>query len=256
MNNGKWDLTEKKALITGGTRGIGKAISQELCSLGAKIAVVARNMDDLEQLKNELECTPSEVLLIQADAGSRGDRQKIIQSISSQWSSLDIIINNVGTNIRKKANEYTTEEVNSIFQTNLYSAFELSTGLFDLMKESENASIVNISSVAGLGHLRTGIIYGMTKAAMHQMTRNLAVEWAPYDIRVNAIAPWYIQTPLAEQVLQNNKYFKDVIKHTPMKRIGQPEEVSALAAFLCMEGASYISGQCIAVDGGFSVNMF
>ncbi|MFW5644433.1 MAG: SDR family oxidoreductase, partial [Bacteroidota bacterium] len=120
----------------------------------------------------------------------------------------------------------------------------------------ESASIVNISSVAGLGHLRTGIIYGMTKAAMHQMTKNLAVEWAPYDIRVNAIAPWYIQTPLAEQILQDNKYFKEVIKHTPMKRIGQPEEVSSLAAFLCMEGAAYITGQCIAVDGGFSVNLF
>ena len=256
MNNGNWDLSEKKALITGGTRGIGKAISHELCSLGAEIAVVARNTEDMEQLKIDLECTPSQILLIQADVGKREDRQRIIESIGSHWSSLDILINNVGTNIRKKAIEYSQEEINIIFQTNLHSALELSTGMFDLMKAAENASIVNISSVAGFGHLRTGIIYGMTKAAIHQMTRNLAVEWAPYDIRVNAIAPWYIQTPLAEQVLQNGKYFKDVIKHTPMKRIGQPEEVSALAAFLCMEGASYISGQCIAVDGGFSVNMF
>jgi len=256
MINGKWDLTDKKALITGGTRGIGKAISHELSSLGAEIAVVARNMDDLKQLKNELEYTPSQVLLIQADVGNQEDRQKIIENIGSHWSSLDILINNVGTNIRKKANDYSHEEINTIFQTNLHSALEISMGLYGLMKESGNASIVNISSVAGLGHLRTGIIYGMTKAAMHQMTKNLAVEWAPYNIRVNAIAPWYIQTPLAEQVLQNKNYFKDVIKHTPLKRIGQPEEVSSLAAFLCMEGASYISGQCIAVDGGFSVNLF
>ncbi|MFW5820743.1 MAG: SDR family oxidoreductase [Bacteroidota bacterium] len=256
MNNGNWDLTEKKALITGGTRGIGKAISRELCSLGAEIAVVARNKDDLEQLKDDLEFTPSQILLIQADVGNPDDRQKITETLGTQWSSLDILINNVGTNIRKKANEYSSEEINSIFQTNLYSALEISLGLFELMKKSESASIVNISSVAGLGHLRTGIIYGMTKAAMHQMTKNLAVEWAPYDIRVNAIAPWYIQTPLAEQILQDNKYFKEVIKHTPMKRIGQPEEVSSLAAFLCMEGAAYITGQCIAVDGGFSVNLF
>ncbi|MFW5877797.1 MAG: SDR family oxidoreductase [bacterium] len=256
MNNGRWDLTGKRALITGGTKGIGKAISAELCSLGAEIAVVARNEENFESLKNDLDCSSSEIWLIKGDVSKSTERQRIISSLKSSWNSLDILINNVGTNIRKKAQEYNSEEVDKIFQTNLNSALELSTGLFDLLKKPGDASIVNISSVAGLGHLRTGIIYGMTKAAMHQMTRNLAIEWAPYNIRVNAIAPWYIQTPLAEQVLQDRNYFKEVIRHTPLKRIGQPEEVSGLTAFLCMPGASYISGQCIAVDGGFSVNLF
>jgi Tropinone reductase 1 len=88
------------------------------------------------------------------------------------------------------------------------------------------------------------------------MTKNLAVEWAPWNIRVNAVAPWYIRTPLAEQVLKNKDYSDEVILHTPMKRIGEPAEVAALVAFLCMPAASYITGQCIAVDGGFSVNLF
>ena len=96
----------------------------------------------------------------------------------------------------------------------------------------------------------------MTKAAMNQMTRNLAAEWADQKIRVNAVVPWYIDTPLARQVLNDPQYLNEVISRTPMKRTGKPEEVASLATFLCMPAASYITGQCIAVDGGFSVNLF
>lgn len=252
----RWNLSGKKALITGGSRGIGRAIAFELCSLGAEIIVVGRNQEDLDILKHELECASITVYLLNADVSKKSERDKIISEISENHGRLDILINNAGTNIRKKATEYSTEEFEHIFQTNLFSAFELSKGLFESLRKSENASVVNISSVAGLGHMRTGIAYGMSKAALNQMTRNLAVEWAPYNIRVNAIAPWYIQTPLAEQVLQNKDYFREVIKSTPMKRIGQPEEVASLAAFLCSNSASYITGQCIAVDGGFSINLF
>jgi len=254
--NSNWSLSGKKALITGGSRGIGKAIAQELCSQGADITVVARNMDDLEQLETDLKCSDYYITTIQADLSDREDRNTLINKICKKDAVWDILINNVGMNIRKRSEEYSNEEFNHIFQTNLYSAFEISTGMFECLKRSDNGSVVNISSVAGLGHLRTGIVYGMTKAAMHQMTKNLAVEWAPYNIRVNAIAPWYIQTPLADQVLKDEKYLLEVVRHTPLKRIGQPEEVATLAAFLCMKAASYITGQCIAVDGGFSVNLF
>jgi Tropinone reductase 1 len=252
----QWNLKGKKALITGGSRGIGRAIATELCYMGAEIIVVGRNKDDLEKLKHDLECATTPVHIITSDVSKIDARNKIISEISENHDRLDILINNAGTNIRKKANEYSLEEFDHIFQTNLYSAFELSKGLFKLLRKSESASVVNISSVAGFGHMRTGIVYGMSKAALHQMTKNLAVEWAPYNIRVNAIAPWYIQTPLAEQVLSDKDYFREVIKATPMKRIGQPEEVAGLAAFLCSNSASYITGQCIAVDGGFSVNLF
>ncbi|MBE0654289.1 MAG: SDR family oxidoreductase [Bacteroidales bacterium] len=251
-----WNLSGKKALITGGSRGIGKAIALELASLGAEITLVGRDMESLEQTGRETALSAGQLNLIQADISLREDRKKILDLFREPASGLDILINNVGTNIRKKTVDYNDSEVERIFQTNLYAAFELSGGLFENLKISGSASIVNISSVAGLGHLRTGIVYGMTKAALNQMTRNLAVEWAPWNIRVNAVAPWYIQTPLAEQVLKDQDYFKEVIHHTPMKRIGQPEEVASLAAFLCMPAASYITGQCIAVDGGFSVNLF
>ncbi len=254
--NSNWTLSGKNALITGGSRGIGKAIAHELCSLGANITVVARNNEDLKKLENDLQSSGYSISSIQADLGVSSNRKRLIQDLCHQKKPLDILVNNVGMNIRKKSNEYDNEEYNRIFQTNLHSAFEISTGLLDCLRKSEKATVINISSVAGLGHMRTGIVYGMTKAAMHQMTKNLAVEWAPFSIRVNAIAPWYIQTPLAEQVLNDKKYFSEVIRNTPMKRIGQPEEVATLAAFLCMDASSYITGQCIAVDGGFSVNLF
>ena len=143
-----------------------------------------------------------------------------------------------------------------MFDTNLISAFELSRLFYPLLRKSEYASVVNITSVAGLTHLRTGSPYAMTKAAMVQLTRNLAVEWAEENIRVNAIAPWYIDTPLVENLMKDEDYLKAVIERTPMKRIGKPEEVASLAAFLCMEKSSYITGQTIAVDGGFTIYGF
>ena len=140
--------------------------------------------------------------------------------------------------------------------TNIRSAFELSRLLYPLLKKSEQANIVYISSVAGQIHLKTGAIYAMTKAAINQLTKNLAVEWAEDKIRVNAVAPWYIKTPLAETVLKDNAYKKSVLNRTPMNKIGEPEDVAAAVSFLCMPASAYITGQIISVDGGFMVNGF
>jgi len=127
---------------------------------------------------------------------------------------------------------------------------------FPLLKASGQSAIVNIASVAGLTHVRTGSPYGMSKAAMVQLGKNLAVEWAPHGIRVNTVAPWYIRTPLVEPLLENKEYLSEILTSTPMGRIGEPEEVGNLVSFLCMPASSYVTGQCIAADGGFLVNGF
>lgn len=250
----RWNLQNKKALVTGGTKGIGKAITKEFVELGAEVLVVARNKADFLTLKSEIKSDKMDFL--QADLSIAEDIQNLTKEVYKRWNALDILVNNVGMNIRKKTNQYTSDEYDQILNTNLRSAFDLSKEFYPLLKASQQGNIVNISSVAGQMHLRTGSIYGMTKAAMIQLTKNLAGEWAEDNIRVNAVSPWYINTPLAQTVLKNKDYYDEVISRTPIKRIGNPEDVSATVAFLCMPAAKHITGQCISVDGGFTIYGF
>jgi Tropinone reductase 1 len=249
----KWLLTGKKALVTGGTKGIGKAIAEELLALGAEVLIVASNQAEVENTVQAWQQMHLPAHGFAADVSSPTDRQMIIQFIQEKWGKLDILINNVGTNIRKKAIEYDNSEYDHLMNTNLKATFQLSQLAYPLLKSSGSGRVVNISSVAGLKHLRTGAIYGMTKAALVQLTRNLAAEWAADNILVNCIAPWYIKTPLAETVLKNPEFLKEVLERTPQKRIGSPEEVAAATAFFCLPASGYITGQCLAVDGGFSI---
>ena len=248
-----WNLSNRKALVSGGAKGIGRAIAGEFARLGAEVLIVARDEQILGDTIAEWLRQNLAVDGIVVDVSHGEDRLAIIDVVRESWGNLDILVNNVGTNIRKAATQFSADVIRRIFEINLFSAFELSRMSYPFLRDGENSGIVNISSVAGLTHLSTGAIYGMTKAAMAQMTRNLAVEWAKDGIRINCIAPWYIRTPLAEQVLQNEAYLKAVLQRTPLGRVGEPEEVAGLAAFLCMPLAAYITGQCIAVDGGFSV---
>lgn len=249
MSN-RWNLKNKKALITGGTKGIGAAIAQEFVNLGAEVIIVSRKQPEDSSLIGK------NIAFVQADMSIREDVEKLVSEVKNKWNSLDILVNNVGMNIRKKTDEYTAEEYDQIIHTNLRSAFMLSQLCYPIIKKSEQGNIINISSVAGQKHLRTGSIYGMTKAAMNQLTKNLAGEWAQDKIRVNAVSPWYINTPLAQTVLKNKDYYDEVISRTPLKKIGKPEDVAATVAFLCMPASDYITGQCISVDGGFTIYGF
>ena len=249
----KWLLTGKKALVTGGSKGIGKAIAEELLRLGAEVMIVARNEAEVQAAVQHWQQQQLPVLGLAADIAKPGDRRQLIQTIQEKWGTLNILINNVGTNIRKKALEYDEPEYDFLMNTNLKATFHLCQLAYPLLKASGGGRVVNVSSVAGLKHLRTGAIYGMTKAALIQLTRNLAVEWAPDNILVNCLAPWYIKTPLAETVLKNPEFLQEVLDRTPLERIGNPEEVAAAAAFFCMPASAYITGQCLAIDGGFSI---
>lgn len=250
-----WTLKNKKALVTGGTKGIGAAITQELVTLGANVVVAARDSENLKRFCENPEFQ-GKVSGIQADVSIKNDCIRLANEISRKWEHLDILVNNAGVNIRKKTIDYSEDEFEKIFSTNLRSAFELSRLCLPLLIKSRQGNIIQISSVAGLTAIRTGSVYAMTKAALNQLTKNLAVEFAGQNIRVNAIAPWYIDTPLAQQVLKDKEYLLQVLDKTPMKRIGTTREVACLAAFLCMPAAGYITGQTICVDGGFSIYGF
>ncbi|MCZ4721582.1 SDR family oxidoreductase [Legionella pneumophila] len=256
MERSHWNLQGKKALITGGTRGIGRAIVDEFLELGAEVVVVAKNKDNLEKVINNWSSKRFRVSGIEADLNQEESYSHIINTITQKWGVLDILINNVGINIRKPAQDYLPHEFEEIMQTNLTSAFKLCQLAYPLLKKSAQGNIVNIASISGLIDDASGAPYGMSKAAMIQLGKHLAVEWAQDNIRINTIAPWYIETELTKPALSNQEKLNAIISRTPMRRVGQPHEAATLAAFLCMPAASYITGQCIAVDGGFLANGF
>jgi len=250
-----WRLDGSRALITGGSSGIGLGLAKELATLGCDLVLVARNQERLESARAEiLDTQPDRVVeLISADVSLASDRQRLVSELEGP---LPILINNAGFNIRKRLEDLSLEEYLRVQDVNLVSCVDLCRLLHPVLRESAPASVVNVASVAGLTHLRTGTAYGTSKAAMIQLTKNLAVEWAGQGIRVNSVAPWYIETPLAKQVLQDDDYRQEVLDRTPMKRVGTVEECAAAIAFLCLPAASYITGHCLAIDGGFSVYGF
>ncbi len=244
-----WSLQGKKTLITGGTKGIGLAITRDFLELGAEVLVVARNTKSIQgKLKNS-----ANLFTVEGDLTDSSVRKILVQKIEENWGKLDVLVNNVGTNLRKKFVEYSEEEYRQVFETNLFSMMELTRLCYPLLKKSGNASVINMASVAGTFDVLSGPPYGITKAGIIQFTRHLTAEWSADNIRINTISPWYIETPLSKPVLEQPERLEKIIARTPMGRVGQPEEVSSLACFLAMDKSSYITGQNIMVDGGMSV---
>jgi Tropinone reductase 1 len=253
MHDARWRLDGQVALVSGASVGIGRAIAGELLGFGADVLMVARDADSLATSADELadRFPEREVRHFAADVADAEQRAEIFDWIEDLGTGLNILVNNAGTNVRKPTLEYADAEWRALFELNLFGAFELSRFAHPLLARHAASSIVNVGSVSGLTHVRTGAPYGASKAALHQLTRNLACEWAEDGIRVNSVAPWYIRTRRTSPALSDPDYLDEVLERTPAGRIGEPEEVAAAVAFLCLPAAGYITGECIAVDGGF-----
>ena len=253
MTSSRWRMDGQVALVTGASVGIGRAIAAELLGLGADVMLVARDEAQLEATRTELEeqFPQAQVRALAADVADAEQRREIFDWVEDLGNGLQVLVNNAGTNLRRATMDYADAEWRDLFETNLFSAFELCRFAFPLLSQHAVSSIVNVGSVSGLTHVRTGAPYGMTKAALHQLTKNLACEWAEDGVRVNAVAPWYIRTRRTSSSLADPDYLDEVIDATPMGRIGEPEEVASAVAFLCLPASSYVTGECIAVDGGF-----
>ncbi len=235
-----WTLEGKRALITGGTRGIGAATVDEFLALGAEVAIVSRKVEQRDG-----------VFTIQGDVSDAADRSRMVSELTAHWDRLDVLVNNAGMNIRKPWAEISDDERDAVLNTNALGPMDLTKRLLSMLRKSDAASVVNVASVAGFVDVGSGATYALSKAALLQFTRSIAVEWAPMNIRVNAVAPWYIRTPLTEPVLSQVERMERILSRTPMKRVGTPEEIAAAIAFLAMEKSSFITGQSIVADGGF-----
>jgi len=250
----RWSLENKTALVTGSTKGIGYAIAKELLDLGCRVIINSRKIDEVNQVVQEFNSSyPGKVKGKAIDVSNQSQIQKLVEVVEEEFEGkLDILINNVGTNIRKPTIAYSDEEYRTLMAINLDSAFKISQLCYPALKKAENSSLVFISSVSGLTCTSSGSIYSMTKSALIGLTRNLACEWAKDGIRVNCVAPWYVDTPLAQPVLSQPNNVERIVARTPQGRIGKPEEISGPVAFLCMQPASWLTGQTITVDGGFT----
>ncbi|KAK1323740.1 hypothetical protein QJS10_CPA02g00242 [Acorus calamus] len=242
----RWSLHGMTALVTGGTRGIGHAIAEELVGHGASVHTCARNETDLNQCLQRWKDLGSQVTGSVCDVSSRADREKLMEMTSSIFhGKLNILVNNAGTAIFKRAEDQTAEDFSSIMATNFESAFHLSQLAHPLLKASGGGTIIFISSIAGTVAGPQLSVYAATKGAMNQVTKNLACEWANDKIRVISVGPGFIKTEI-----------EGVISRTPLRRFGEPEEISSIVTFLCMPAASYITGQTINVDGGLTISGF
>lgn len=236
-----WRLDGRVALVTGASRGIGFAVAAELRELGAEVFLAARDAAGVSDAAARIGAVG-----ITADVSDPESRAALLAAIPKP---LDILVNNAGTNIRKKIQDYSAEDYSRLMRTNLESVFHLCRLARPML--NRGASVVNVGSVAGSVAIGTGALYGMTKAALERLTKELALEWGADAIRVNVVSPWYTRTSLVEGLLANPEFQARVVRRTPLGRVAEAEEVARAVAFLCMPAASYITGSNLVVDGGF-----
>ncbi|RDX93379.1 Tropinone reductase-like, partial [Mucuna pruriens] len=255
MKDKRWSLHGMTALVTGGTRGIGHAIVEELAEFGAAVHICARNQDDIDKCLAEWKSKGFNVTGSVCDVLYRDQRERLMEIVTTLFhGKLNILVNNAGKDMAKKILDHDAEDISTIMGTNFESVYHLSQLAHPLLKESGYGSIVFISSIAGVNAIHLLSAYSASKGAMNQFTKNVALEWAKDNIRANAVAPGPVETVLLKSIMNSgtggDEVVTDVLSKIPIGRMGETKEISSLVAFLCLPAASYITGQIIYVDGG------
>ena len=247
------DLTGKTALITGASSGLGRHFAKLLAKCGARVAIGARRMDKLVSLAEEIRAAGGEALMVELDVTDEASVGKAVAQVADAMVGIDILVNNAGIVVAKPALELSVTDWDMTIATNLRGAFLVAQAAAKHMAETGGGSIVNIASIAGLrtgGHISA---YAASKAGLIHLTKNLAVELARSKVRVNALAPGYIETELNAEFFAS-KAGEDLIRRIPQRRLGRAEDLDGPLLLLVSDASRYMTGAVLVVDGGHSVN--
>jgi len=247
-----FDLREKVTIVTGGSRGLGKEIAIALGGAGAKVAITARREERLTTTKQELEKAGIECLSVVADVSEVEGVKKMLAQTLGKWGKIDILVNNAGVVWAAPPDQMTLDKWDYVMNINARGTFICCQEVGKEMIKQKHGNIINISSAVGVAAVdpKSGqfIAYQASKAAINIMTKQLAVEWGPHNIRVNAIAPSFLSTRLTDALIARTG--ENMKRWVPLGRIGRPDEIRGAVVFLASEASSYITGQIICLDGG------
>jgi NAD(P)-dependent dehydrogenase (short-subunit alcohol dehydrogenase family) len=254
MSASLFDLSGKVALVTGSTRGIGKSIAEEMARAGAKLAVSSRKSEACEEVRKEFETQGFGVLARACNISRREDLQALVEATLERWGRIDIVVANAAANpYYGPLASLPDEALDKVFLNNVKSVLWLANLTLPHLAAQGGGSFITVGSIAGV--LANTVIgaYGISKAANHQLVRNLAAEWGPKNVRVNAIAPGLIRTDFAKALWQDEARRREREQLTPLRRIGEPRDIGGIAVFLASDAAAFVTGQTIIADGGVTI---
>jgi len=249
-----FDLKGEKAIVTGGGQGLGREMALALAEAGADVAVVQRRVEVSEKVAEEIRKLGRDSFAMKVDVSKAEDVKNMVEAAKDRFGKIDILINNAGIDHHVSAEELSEEDWDRMIDINLKGVFLGSQMVGREMIKQRKGSIINIASMCAFIVVRPQpqLSYDVSKAGIVQLTRCLAMEWAKYNIRVNAIAPGYIKTPLLARNLGPGKIGEEWLKLTPMGRLGEPYELKGLALFLASKASSFVTGTTIHIDGGYT----
>ena len=245
-------VEDKVCIITGAGKGFGKIIAEKFYENGAKLALITRGSEDVDCLRSELGSDKNRLLVMCGDVSEQETINEFVSETKNSFGRIDVLINNAGMRFRKKFEEITVEEFRKVFEVNVLSMFMLCQAVIPDMVEKKQGKIINMSSVAGTLGLSELSGYVTSKAAIIGMTKSLAIEYAEKNIQINAIAPGFCKTSYFDNFKRKSDLYDFTLERTPMGRWGDSEEVANVCLFLASELSSYVTGDVINVDGGWS----
>jgi NAD(P)-dependent dehydrogenase (short-subunit alcohol dehydrogenase family) len=248
-----FELTGRVAIVTGGNMGLGEAFSHALAQAGAQVAIGARTRDLSEKVAGEIEAAGGKAIAVDLDVTKPESVAHMVETVTKRLGPIDILVNNAGICYHKPALDVPEEQWNDVFDVNVNGVWHCAQAVGRQMVERRSGTIINIGSISGyiVNRPQMQPAYNASKAAVHHLTKSLAAEWAPFDVRVNAIAPGYIKTLMAP--VDRPEFRRHWIEDAPMQRYGVPEELGPTLVYLASDASRFVTGSILVIDGGYTL---